>query len=95
MIKTRIFPEHNYKGIHLNGKTIRIALNPKKPITELLYPEFYDVKVTSFCKGNCPYCYQSSIESVPHPENIIEKFKEFFEPMNENQTPFQIAFWWW
>lgn len=92
MIKTRVFPEHNYKGIHINGKTIRIALDPKKPIDELLYPEFYDVSVTSYCEGNCPYCYQNSLDTNSHPINIIEKFKLFFEPMSENQRPFQIAF---
>jgi len=92
MIKTRIFPEHNYKGIHINGKTIRIALDPKKPIEELRYPEFYDVKVTPYCEGNCPYCYQNSVCTSSHPDNIIEKFVSFFEPMTENQKPFQIAF---
>jgi len=92
MIKTRIFPEHNYKGIHLNGKTIRIALDPKKPIGELLYPEFYDVKVTPYCKGNCPYCYQNSLCTSDHPDNIIEKFMSFFGSLTENQKPFQIAF---
>jgi len=91
-IKTRIFPEHNYKGIHINGKTIRIALDPKKPIGELRWPEFYDVKVTSYCEGKCPWCYQNSLDSVAHPKNIIEKFKSFFEPMTKNQKPFQIAF---
>jgi hypothetical protein len=74
MIKTRIFPEHNYKGIHINGKTIRIALDPKKPIDELRYPEFYDVKVTSFCKGNCPYCFVegSEIKTLDGVKNIEE-----------------------
>jgi len=92
MLKIRVFPEHNYKGIHLNGKTMRLALDPKKPISELKYPEFYDVKVTPFCKGNCPWCYQNSLQTLPHPTNIIEKFLSFFEPMTKNQKPFQIAF---
>lgn len=92
MLKTRIFPEHNYKGIHINGKTIRIALDPNKPIDELLYPEFYDVKVTSKCEGKCPYCYQDSIMDVEHPTNIVKKFKDFYGPMTGNQKPFQIAF---
>lgn len=90
-IKTRVFPESNYKGIHVNGKTLRIALDPKKPISELLYPEFYDVKVTPHCKGHCPYCYQDSNE-VPHTENILEKFQRFFGQFNANEMPFQIAF---
>jgi sulfatase maturation enzyme AslB (radical SAM superfamily) len=92
MIKQRIFPEHNYKGIHINGKTIRIALDPKKPISELRWPEFYDVKVTPYCEGNCPYCYQDSTDEAQHPNNIVEKFKSFFGPMTKNQKPFQIAF---
>jgi hypothetical protein len=56
MLQTRTFPEHNYRALHFNGKTVRIALDPTKPITELAYPEFYDVKVTSYCKGGCSYC---------------------------------------
>jgi organic radical activating enzyme len=91
MLKTRVFPEHNYKGIYCNGKTLRIALDPKKPITELSYPEFYDVKVTSHCKGNCPWCYQNS-KNVPHTKDIVQKFKDFFSGMTKNQKPFQIAF---
>lgn len=91
-IKTRVFPEHNYKALHINGKTIRIALDDKKPIDELLYPEFYDVAVTPRCSGACKYCYQNSIETTKHTRNILQKFKNFFEPLNDNQRPFQIAF---
>lgn len=90
-IKTRVFPEHNYKGIHLNGKTLRIALDPSKPITELSYPEFYDVKVTPYCKGNCPYCYQDSKETN-HVPDAIKNFNEYFSKLTPNQKPFQIAF---
>lgn len=91
MLKTRVFPEHNYKGIYLNGRTLRLALDPKKPIGELSYPEFYDVKVTSHCEGNCPYCYQDSKE-VAHSSGIVERFKKFFGQLSQNQKPFQIAF---
>lgn len=91
-MKIRIFPEHNYKAIHFNGKTLRIALDPNKPIQELNYPEFFDVKLTPYCEGNCSYCYQDSKNSCKHPENIIEKFISFFGKFNENQKPFQIAF---
>lgn len=91
-MKTRIFPEHNYKAFHFNGKTFRIALDPSKPIGELKYPEFYDVKVTPYCEGNCPYCYQNSTDKNYHPENIVTKFLEFFSKLDQNQKPFQIAF---
>jgi organic radical activating enzyme len=92
MLTTRTFPESNYRALHFNGKTLRIALDPTKPITELAYPEFYDIKVTSWCKGGCPYCYQSSIPSAQHVTDIVDKFRTFFRKFNKNQMPFQIAF---
>lgn len=92
MMLTRTFVKHNYRGLYVNGQTIRLALDPSKPITELEYPEFYDVKVTSFCKGNCPYCYQNSTNNSPHNLGIVDRFKEFFGKFNKNQRPFQIAF---
>lgn len=91
MIKTRIFPESNYKAIWYNGKTIRIALNPAKPITELEYPEFYDVKITSKCRGKCPWCYMDSKETDDHYDDTTEKIQQFFGLMNSNQRPFQVA----
>ena len=56
-MKTRVFEDKNYKGIFINNKTIRIALDPDKEIQELDYPEFYDVKITPYCKGRCNYCF--------------------------------------
>lgn len=91
-MRVRIFPEHNYKAIHFKGNTLRLALDPDKPITELAYPEFYDVKVTSNCGGKCPYCYQSSNENDPNPVGIVGKFVGYFSKFNKNQMPFQIAF---
>ena len=91
-MKIRIFPEHNYKAIHFEGKTLRIALDPTKPISTLDYPEFYDVKVTSKCGGNCPYCYQSSKADALNCADIVDRFVGFFSRFNQNQMPFQIAF---
>jgi hypothetical protein len=93
MIKTRIFPECNYKALHFSGgKTLRVALDPKKPITRLPYPEFYDVKVTSRCNGACPYCYQSSVSTADGCIGIVDRFLGFFSKFDKNQMPFQIAF---
>ena len=90
-MKTRIFKDKNYKAIFNNGKTIRIALDPEKPIQELDYPEFYDVKITDFCTGNCSYCYQNSLPNKKHFENILDKTKSFFGELSENEKPFQVA----
>ncbi|MCP4703554.1 MAG: radical SAM protein, partial [candidate division Zixibacteria bacterium] len=91
MIKTREFPESNYRGIWYRGKTLRIALDPKKPITELEYPEFYDVKITGKCEGECPWCYMDSKKEDKHFTNIVEKVNNYFGPMSINERPFQVA----
>ena len=91
MIKTREFQESNYRGVWFNGKTIRIALDNSKPITELEFPEFLDVKITDYCLGNCPYCYMNSNSYDNHHENIVEKINNYFGPMSENERPFQVA----
>lgn len=91
MIKSRTFESNNYRGIYFNGKTIRIALNPDKPITELDYPEFYDVKITDNCSGKCPWCYMDSKpDAIPY-ENVVEKIYSYFGAMDNNQKPFQVA----
>jgi len=90
MIKTRMFQEHNYKGIYLNGKTMRIALDTSKPITELSWPEFYDVKITGKCQGECPWCYQDSNPEDAH-YDVLNNVDSFFGTMTENQKPFQVA----
>jgi organic radical activating enzyme len=93
-MKVRTFIECNYRAIQSNndGQTIRFALDPKKPITDLPYPEFYDVKITSYCKGMCSYCYQSSASEHSHKLGLLQKFQNFFGNMTSNQRPFQIAF---
>jgi organic radical activating enzyme len=91
MIKTRCFPKNNYKSIYFNGKTMRIALDPEKPIIDLEYPEFYDIKITNKCNGKCNYCYQDSSQFYGDVD-VLPKLKAFFESMDENQKPFQIAY---
>lgn len=89
-IKTRIEVEANYRAIWCNGKTLRFAIDPSKEITELKYPEFYDIKVTGNCNGECPYCYMDSkVEN--HYDNIIEKTKTFFNNIPKENLPFQVA----
>lgn len=90
-VKKRTFADKNYSAVWFKGKTIRIALDPAKDIKELNFPEFYDVKITNYCEGNCNWCYQNSVENCGHFENIIQKIKDYFEPMSENERPFQVA----
>jgi len=91
-IKIRKFKEHNYKSIYFNGKTLRFKLDQNKEMTELCYPEFYDVKLTNSCEGECPWCYQNSSKDEKEYCNVVENFKSYFGNMDNNQKPFQIAF---
>jgi len=92
-MKTRVAEESNYKSIYLDsGKTIRIAINPYMDITELEYPEFYDIKITSNCEGNCTKCYMNSNETDLHYENSVEKLRNFFNSIPEEHLPYQIAY---
>ena len=89
-IRKRCFPKENYIGIYLNHKTIRVPIDKTKPILELEYPEFYDVKITNACTGECVYCYQDSVIEDHYPD-VIQKINDFFGPMDMNQRPFQVA----
>ena len=91
MIKKRVFKGNNYSALWYDGKTMRLAIDPQKPITELEYPEFLDVKITGKCEGKCPWCYMDSKETDSHYDNVPQKIKEFFGPMSDNERPFQVA----
>ena len=91
MIKKRIFPESNYKSVFFDFKTLRFQIDPSKPITELKYPEFYDVKITSKCNSLCPHCYQDSAPDKDNFPNLLDNFVSYFSRMDENQKPYQIA----
>jgi len=91
MIKKRIFPESNYKSVFFDFKTLRFQIDPSKPITELKYPEFYDVKITSKCNSLCPHCYQDSAPDKDNFPNLVDNFVSYFSRMEENQKPYQIA----
>lgn len=89
-IKIRKEEEANYRAIWCNGKTLRFAIDPKQPIKELKYPEFYDIKVTGNCEGACPWCYMDS-KPESHYSDIIEKTRKFFSNIPRENLPFQIA----
>ena len=85
-------PEANYSAIYIDGKTIRIPLDAKKPITELRFPEFVDVSFGTRCSGNCKgVCYASALKNGVHYKNLAEKVHKFFGPMTMNQRIFQCA----
>ena len=91
-MKTRTFPENNYKAIFTpSGKTLRIPLDSGKPVTAPKFKEFYDIKLTDYCTGNCPYCYMDSTKKGKHAKNAEMKVFSIFGRMSENERPFQVA----
>lgn len=90
-MKTRTFVESNYRAMYTGGKTLRMPLDASLPITELEWPEFYDVKITNKCFGGCSYCYQDSRAGFDHFTDVPDKIWEFFGNMTPNQRPFQVA----
>jgi len=93
MLKIREDISSNYRAVWINGKTIRFTIKKNMPISELEYPEFYDVKLTGKCShGGCESCYMDSSRNDFHYENIVDKILDYFGKMDENQRPFQIAF---
>ena len=91
MVKKRTLRENNYRAVWVNGRTLRFKIDQLKPITELKYPEFYDVKITSYCRGGCEYCYMNSRSTDSHVHDAVGKVGNFFGNMTTNQIPFQVA----
>jgi sulfatase maturation enzyme AslB (radical SAM superfamily) len=91
-MRHRKLPESNYSSIFINGKTLRIPLDAKKPITELAWPEFYDISAGNRCAtGKCDFCYASGSKTGKHYTNIVDKIDRFFGKMSTNQRPLQVA----
>jgi sulfatase maturation enzyme AslB (radical SAM superfamily) len=81
----------NYKAIFIDGKTIRMPIDQNKPITELHFPEFYDLSPGNKCSGGCTYCYAGALKNGVHYKNLVAKVDAFFGAMTLNERPFQVA----
>jgi len=90
-MRSRIEESANYKSVFINGKTLRFAIDNSKPITELRWPEFYDISGGGFCSGGCKMCYASANTKNSNYKNLAEKIHKFFGSMTLNQRPYQVA----
>lgn len=91
-VKIRAEHSANYKAVFCNGKTIRMPVDPTKEVTELKWPEFYDVSYGTRCSGGCyRYCYAGATGTGVHYTNLAKKIHKFFGSMAEYQRPFQVA----
>jgi sulfatase maturation enzyme AslB (radical SAM superfamily) len=91
-IRKRSEPAANYSAVFIDGKTLRIPLNPALPITELKFPEFYDLSFGNRCEtGKCPWCYAKGNPKGKHYADIVGKIQRYFGSMTQTQRPFQVA----
>jgi sulfatase maturation enzyme AslB (radical SAM superfamily) len=91
-MRTRREESANYSSVFINGKTLRFCIDQSKPITELKFPEFYDVSCGNKCEtGKCCYCYASGNPKGTHYNNVVEKIKTYFGKMSLNERPYQVA----
>jgi sulfatase maturation enzyme AslB (radical SAM superfamily) len=69
-----------------------MPIDASKPVTELKWPEFWDISLGSRCvTGKCEYCYASGNPNGKRYTNIVGKVNSFFGSMTPNQRPFQVA----
>lgn len=91
-IKKRVEAGANYSAVWFNGKTLRVPLDPKKPITELEWPEFYDISLGDKCEtGKCAWCYAKGRPTGRHYPDVANRIDDYFGAMSTNQRPFQVA----
>lgn len=91
-VKTRREEPANYSSVFFNGKTLRIPIDKSKPITELMYPEFYDISLGDKCvTGKCPWCYAKGNPKGRHYADVANRIQAYFSPMTPTQRPYQVA----
>jgi len=91
MLRQRRFEEENYHAIFNNGKTLRFAIDPSKPILPLRYPEIEDWAINTICLANCSWCYVSALKTGINFDNVVEKIQDYFGIISLNHRPTQIA----
>ena len=92
MFRQRRFVEENYHAIFNNGKTLRFAIDPSKPILPLRYPEILDISINNRCLAACDFCYVSALKTGINYENVVEKHIDLFGNMSLNEKPLQLAY---
>lgn len=83
--------EANYQAFFNGSMTTRIPLDASKPITELRYPEAYDVGLGTRCDAGCPNCYTSAVKTGINFMDPAQKILDLWGPMDRAKRPFQVA----
>jgi len=92
-MKIRQCPNANYKAIfdEKSGRTLRLALDPSRPIGKLEHPELLDISLGTKCFGECPYCYAGGRSDGIVYGGVIPKIYRWWTHMLPEERPFQVA----
>lgn len=90
-MKSRNYPESNYKAMFFNGKTVRMKHDPKLPFLATPTTEIEDVAINDKCFANCSYCYTSALKTGRNFEDILQKALIVYGMKAPEERPFQIA----
>lgn len=90
-MKTRSYPQSNYKAFFTGTYTVRQKHRKKEPFSRIPYPEIEDVAINNKCLANCPYCYVSAVKQGVNFQNICTKAVKAWGELFEQDRPFQIA----
>lgn len=93
MIRLRREDPSNYSAAFIveTGTTMRMPIDPAKPIGELSWPEFLDVTLGTKCDANCPFCYASATKAGRNFVGVVDKIQALWGPLPQAQRPFQVA----
>ncbi len=92
-IKKREYPELNYRSIWYNLQTIRLGFGQSQPLPPEK-SEFYDISLGNRCNmagSGCHFCYANASKSGHDFSNVCRKATSFFDSMEPEDKPFQVA----
>ena len=89
-IKSKDYPDLNYKSIWFNLQTIRFGTSPSDPLPPEK-AEFYDISLGNKCNVGCDFCYANASKNGKNYLDVCGKALNFFGNMKPEDRPYQIA----
>jgi len=89
-LKSKDYPDLNYRSIWFNLQTIRFGTSPSDPLPPEK-AEFYDISLGNKCNVGCDFCYANASKNGRNYLGVCEKALKFFGNMKPEDRPYQIS----
>ena len=89
-LKSKDYPDLNYRSIWFNLQTIRFGTSPSDPLPPEK-AEFYDISLGNKCNVGCDFCYANASKNGKNYLDVCGKALKFFGNMKPEDRPYQIA----